>query len=767
MPAFFKEGRYVVKNYLGDGATKRVYLVHDTLLDRDVAFAQIKTDRLDEIGRPRIIREAQTMGRLGDHPNVVQIYDLGNENGQPYLVMPVLTGGHVDQLLRKAKDHRLPMDECLSIARDVCRCLDFTHQKNVIHRDLKPGNVWLTADGVAKIGDFGLAITTDQSRLTQHNMVVGTLWYMAPEQAMGGEVGTHSDLYSLGSLIYHMVTSRPPFLGEDSASLIGQHVNTPPVAPTWHNPECPKPLEELILKLLSKDPADRPASAADVLKTLESIDTMLDAGAGTEAGSNPDSSGTWRDQSLFVGRKSELKTLKQRLEDTLSGKSGLVTLVGESGIGKTRMAGELATYATLRGATVLWGRCYRHESSTPYAPWVRAIRSYMQKADSESLLTEMGQHAWDISEIVPEIRGLVSSEIEPPAGPETLEEARDPMVKSVTAFTKGMSLSRPLVVILDDVHLAARPSLALLHYMASSLPTERILLIATHEEVSPEHPVKKPLDDLANVLGHEQISLTGFSKSDVAEFIDRLAPVKPPQAFAAAIHTQTAGNPLFVSELVRMLAQKGELTETKLLADDGWNERLPRGVGQTISQRIAGLSDGFRPVMSVAAVIGPEFDQRHLYSILGDMDVDRLAAVLNEARIASVIEEVQGTKGRHRFTHARVQQALMSDVPAVRQTELHAKFASTIEEEYGKQAEDYASQLAYHYDKAEPIVGPKKLIWYSLLAGEKALAAYAFEEAMAHFEKALVAKYGAELDEETEALVQGLSRAHAARANSE
>ena len=121
LPTFFKDGRYVVKGLLGEGATKKVYLVNDTLLEREVAFALIKTQYLDEVGRQRILREAQAAGRLGDHPNIVQLYELGDLSGHPYMVLPVMTGGSVATLIDEASDHRLPLDKAISIAKDVCR----------------------------------------------------------------------------------------------------------------------------------------------------------------------------------------------------------------------------------------------------------------------------------------------------------------------------------------------------------------------------------------------------------------------------------------------------------------------------------------------------------------------------------------------------------------------------------------------------------------------------------------------------------------------
>ena len=198
--------------------------------------------------------------------------------------------------------------------------------------------------------------------------MVGTVSYMPPEQAMGGEVTPRSDLYSLGAMLYEMVTGRPPFLGDSSVAIIGQHIDTPPVAPTWHNGQCPRPLEALIIRLLAKDPLERPDSATDVLSALAAIDlstSVEQPAAGVAEGHALDSLAG----GVFVGRQREIGELKACLEDALSGRGRLVTLVGEPGIGKTRTALELGTYAGLRQAQVLWGRCYEGEGAPPYWPW--------------------------------------------------------------------------------------------------------------------------------------------------------------------------------------------------------------------------------------------------------------------------------------------------------------------------------------------------------------------------------------------------------------
>ena len=164
-PTSFAGGRYQVKRFLGEGGKKKVYLAHDTTLDREVAFALIKTDGLDETSRTRIQREAQAMGRLGSHSHIVTVFDLGEEQNQPYMVTELMGGGDVEGVIEDAEDHRLPLEKAIKIAQETCRGMEFAHSRGIVHRDLKPGNVWLTADGIAKIGDFGLAVSLDRCRL--------------------------------------------------------------------------------------------------------------------------------------------------------------------------------------------------------------------------------------------------------------------------------------------------------------------------------------------------------------------------------------------------------------------------------------------------------------------------------------------------------------------------------------------------------------------------------------------------------------------------
>jgi serine/threonine protein kinase len=267
----FVDGRYKVVRRLGEGSSKTVFLAHDNKIDRDVAFALIKTEGLDASGRERISREARSMGKLGDNPFVVSIYDVGEARGQPYIVSQFMAGGSVDDLLRRSEHHRILPSDAMRIACDVCRALDYAHSRGIIHRDLKPANVWLTGDGTTKLGDFGLAIASDRSRLTAAGMIVGTAAYMPPEQALGKPLDARSDLYSLGAMLYEMVAGQPPFRGNDLLSVVAQHINAQPEPPSKMVAGIAPELDALVLKLLAKNPDQRPRDAAAVRAQLEAM----------------------------------------------------------------------------------------------------------------------------------------------------------------------------------------------------------------------------------------------------------------------------------------------------------------------------------------------------------------------------------------------------------------------------------------------------------------------------------------------------------------
>jgi serine/threonine protein kinase len=759
IPESFAGGRYTVKKFLGEGGKKKVFLAHDSLLDRDVAFALIKTEGLDSAGRDRIKREAQAMGRLGAHPHIVSVFDLGEEEtGQPFIVTELMGGGDVEGLIEKAPEHRPPLDRALVIAVEVCLGLEFAHSHGIVHRDLKPGNVWLTADGRAKLGDFGLAVALDKSRLTQAGMMVGTVSYMPPEQAIGGEVTPRSDLYSLGAMLYELVTSRPPFLGDDSVAIITQHLNIAPVAPAWHNPSVPPALEALILRLLEKDPARRPASASEVQEALEGIlrqaqnergaaslspvgegrgDGEIRAGeTGRAASDNP------MYRRTFVGREPELRQLQGAYDAASSGQGSLAMVVGEPGIGKTSVCEQLSTFAAIRGGKTLIGHCYEEGSlSIPYLPFVEAMRSYVLAREPQALRQDLGSGAGEVARIVSEVRDRIDVEVSPSAG--DAEEERYRLFQAVTSFLRNASLVQPLLLVLEDLHDADRGTLELLLHLARNREGARLLVVGTYRdvEVDRSHPLSGALAELRRNSNYLRVVLRGLSIDEVHRMMNALRGQDVPWSRAEAVHRQTEGNPLFIQEVLRYLVEQGLVTREGgryRRSDAGDPDAgIPEGLRDVIGKRLNYLAPQTNQVLSMAAVIGRDFRLDALQQVAGLLEAE-LDAALEEAAARSLIEQRPSVGNlAFRFTHAFFRQTLYEEIFASRRLRLHQQVARALEEVYGRRAGEHAAELAEHYAQSTDRADLEKALQYSEAAAERAISVFAYGEAERHFEQAL------------------------------
>jgi class 3 adenylate cyclase len=735
-PSELAGGRYQLRRLIGEGTSKRVHLAYDKSLAREVALALIKTEGLDDSRLVRVRREAQAMASLGDHPNIVTVHDIGEEGQQLYIVSQYMQGGDLESRLQAAGEtRRLPETDAVDIAMQLCRALRHAHERGVVHRDVKPGNIWLSDDGTAKLGDFGLAVSVDRTRLTQEGMMVGTVAYMAPEQALGRPPGATSDLYALGATLYEMVTGRPPFLGDDAVSIISQHIHTPPVAPSWHNPAVPARLEELILQLLEKDPERRPRDAAGV---LERLGHALSASAEGERPAEVEhlnpldrlASG------VFVGRDEALERLRAGVDQALSGHGSVLLLVGEPGIGKTRTSEELVTYARMRGAQALWGHCYEGDGAPAYWPWMQIIRSYVHDCEPKTLLSEMGSGAADIAAIVSEVRERLPG-LPEPAQLEP-EEARFRLFDSITSFLKNASKQTPIVLVLDDLHWSDRPSLRLLEFLAQDVAGSRILVIGTYRdvEVGRQHPLEQTLAELARTQKSDRVLLRGLTDADVSRFLELSCGSTPPPALVEAVYRETEGNPFFVHEVVRLLQSDGRLDDPHKVAS--WSVEIPQGVRQVVGRRLDGLSEACNELLTVAAIIGREFELRVLAQA-AERSEDEALELLEEAEDARIVGEVDGAPGSYRFSHALIRETLYDEVRTTRRVRMHRRIADVLEQRHAGRLEPHMAELAYHYCEAALGGDVDKAVGYAERAAELAQQALAFDEAANHFERALAA----------------------------
>ncbi|KZE47324.1 serine/threonine protein kinase [Brevibacillus parabrevis] len=260
-------GRYQLESRVGGGGMAIVYKARDLILNRPVAVKVLRSQfGTDEDFVNRFRREAQAVASLS-HPNVVGVYDVGQEGDTHYMVMEYIEGYTLKEVI--IQRGALPVEEAVRIAEQICDALDHAHQNQIIHRDIKPHNIMIGKNGRVKVTDFGIARAVTSATITHTNAMLGSVHYFSPEQARGGITGEKSDIYSLGIVLYEMVTGELPFSGDSPISVALKHLQEPLPEPRQVNPNIPQSVENVILKALVKDPFLRYASAREMLEDLE------------------------------------------------------------------------------------------------------------------------------------------------------------------------------------------------------------------------------------------------------------------------------------------------------------------------------------------------------------------------------------------------------------------------------------------------------------------------------------------------------------------
>jgi len=715
--------RYRLDSELGRGGMGVVYRAHDTLLDRDVAVKVLGNTGLGTESRARLLREAQAVARL-NHPNIVAVHDAGEADGLPFIIMELVEG----RSLHDAPPHEIA--DIVSIAKQLCGALEHAHAQGIIHRDLKPENVLVTPNGSVKLMDFGLARSI-ASRFSTEGTIVGTVFYLAPEQALGQEIDGRADLYALGVMLYELVTGRLPFVADDPLAIISQHLHAPVVPPSTHNPEIPPALESLILRMLRKKPEERPASATDVRQSLEQWRGEAAA---------PDGELSLLDRLVrgrLVGRDRELEEAKTLWQQAQSGaQAGRVLLIsGEPGIGKTRLLRELVTLAQVSRARALVGECYA-EGDAPYAP----IAQIIQAAADLSGFPDLTGLA-DLITLAPALRSRFPGV--PPGPPLDPQAEQQRLFESVVELCAVLS---PLMLVIDDAHWADSGTLALLRYLARRARTSRarLLIVLTYREV--ELDEARALNDMLHDLNRERLAirfkLTRLSREQTCDLLEAMFAEDVAPEFVDGVYRETEGNPFFIEEVCKALIEEG-----KLYREGGRWRRLsmeeieiPQSVRVAIQTRVGKLPSFAQETLRLASVFGREFDFDALKE-MSELDEDTLIDALETAERAQIISEARRgrpMKGRTSmsfvFAHALIPSTLSESMSGLRRQRLHRRAAQALECVYPDRLDELAPLLGRHFAEAGD---SEKAVEYLLKAGDRARGLYAYQEAIESYQKAV------------------------------
>ncbi len=742
--------RYRLDAELGHGGMGVVYRGHDLLLGRDVAVKLLNRAGLTPEGRARLLREAQAVAKL-NHPNIVTLYDAGEADNAPFIVMELLTGHSLYE--RKPAN----IDELLQVARQVCAALEHAHEHGIIHRDLKPENVILidhrpngatgfsSGDLRVKLTDFGLARSVT-SRQSTNGGLVGTVFYLPPEQAMGRELDGRADLYSLGVMLYELAAGRLPFGGDDPLTVIAQHLTAPAVPPSTFNPGISGALEALILKLIGKQPEDRPATAAEVGHVLERIarkstDLIL---AATESAEPSPLERLVRGR--LVGRDGELaeaRTIWQRATvDPDTETPHVLLIAGESGVGKTPFVRALRALAEVSRGRWLHGECYA-QGGSPYAAFDQAFGAVLTDPVLQAAVPK-----WIAAELVRIAPSLRSCMPELPVDSSKADAGR--LVESVVAASEAIiatgrgrnSPPSPLMLVIEDLQWADPAALALLRSLARRARMGRlqILIVLTYREseLREAQGVRDLVLDFTRERLAARIRLESFDRDRTAELLRVMFQQEIPPAFADEIYRETEGNLFYIEEVCKTLIEEGALRR----AESGWElpgelccEALPQSVRLTVQARITNLAPATQDVLRLGAVIGREFDFETLQRA-ADLPESTLIDALEDAQHAQLIMEVHDGPNRaasqeaFRFAHNLVAATLRDSISGIRRRRMHRRVGQVIE---ALRPDDHAS-LAYHFTQAGDDAHARTQLQQ---AGEAARRAYANDAALEAYTQAL------------------------------
>ena len=714
---------------------------------------------------------------------VIKAYSLEKYQNTPVMILEDFGG---ESLTKLRKESKFPLKELLAIAIQVAESLAGVHAANIIHKDINPSNlVFNRATGQAKLIDFGISSILSRENPTIKNPEVleGTLPYMSPEQTgrMNRFLDYRTDFYSFGVTLYELLTETLPCTGEDALELVHCHLAKQPIPPYQINPEIPKTVSDIVLKLMAKTAEERYQSGwgikADLEECLEQLtakSTISDFPLGCQ-----DIAEKFQIPQKLYGREREIETLLaafNRIADRSSipnGPGELMLVSGYSGIGKSALVQEIYKPITRQKGYFIDGKFDQYQRNIPYFAVIQALKKLVRQLLTEKavtlkqwrdrLLAAVGSNGQVIIEVIPEIELILGKQPNVPALPPTESLNRFNLVfqNVIRAIAQP---EHPLVIFLDDLQWADAASVKLMHLLMTSPDSQSLFLIGAYRdnEVSATHPLIVTVKDIQETGAIvNQISLSPLQLADANQLIADALYCHPNTSLPLTklVVKKTRGNPFFLNEFLKALYVE------QLLEFDGqvgcWHWDLEKIEGQSITDNVVELLAGkmlalpekMQVALKLAACIGNQFDLTTLATIYeksAKETVQDLQAAVSEGLILPLDERYQDIAldldiaadsilaVTYKFAHDRIQQAAYSLIPESEKKQTHWKIGqllleSTPTEKLAETIFDLVNQLNLGKELITAESEKSELARLNLIAGQKAKASAAFAGAQQYF----------------------------------
>lgn len=743
MPLFTGQtlAHYRLLDLIGGGGMGQVFRAKDTRLQRHVAIKFLHQDTTEDTSR-RLLREARAAAALS-HPSIVTIYSVEEAENHCFIVMELIEGATLADRLASGP---VDLTELCDIGAQVGDALAAAHTAGIVHHDVTPRNILLTADGRAKLGDFGLSqrvgprnVSSDSTR-TNHTGA-GTLYYMSPEQARGESAAARSDMFSLGAVLYHAATGSRPFEGASAFAVLDAIVTVNPAPPSALRAGLPPTFDALLGRLMAKRVEDRSIDAGEAAKTLRHIaaSQMVSGPGGPEPRRD-----TPRDNPPFVGRTRELAQLSAAFSRASAGAGTTVVITGDAGMGKTALLDRFLQARETRtaNAMVCRGQSVEHSGAgEAYSPVIDALMP-MVAYPGYGLHEPVRTHAPSWQSQFHGVYANQEAASSPPAPARLARELGDAL--------SAAARSRPLVMILEDVHWADPSTIELLRHLAHRATRIALLLIATcrgEEAAAAGSSVNQALTELEARGICDSIELSRLDEATLREYLDRRFGLGEDSAqLASLLFKATEGHPLFAVSLVQLFIQRGDLQHTgqawRLTTPiDRLRVVIPRTVEAVIRRKLAALEDADRRLLQHASIEGQEFSTAVLSALTGDDSAtleERLEALAKGPRLVAVVgpeRYVDATWGaRYQFAHAVYHNLVYQDLTPSRRAGLHRQVGDRLLTLHGGRTRAIAAQLARHFKEGRDW---DRAFEYYIEAGDNSMMLSATLEAEGHYSQAI------------------------------
>ncbi|MDX1994079.1 MAG: tetratricopeptide repeat protein [bacterium] len=718
--------RYELHEKLGQGGMGAVYKALDRLTGQIVALKQVTalidnptmdTQQNTVDFRVSLAREFKVLASLR-HPNIISVLDYGfDEDNHPFVTMELLVNSR--EFVEAAEDQ--PFSTQVNLLSQVLQALAYLHRRNILHRDLKPGNVAVVIGNQVKVLDFGLAVEPGQAM-----EIAGTIAYMAPEVMLEDEPTPAADLYSFGVIAYEVFAGEHPFPSDNPGELVVRVV-TEPVDLSRVQPRVDEVLEQeaertraenalrtILGRLLAKTPQERYSDAYTVLQELN-------AALGLQA---PRESAAIRESFLqaatFVGRETEMQQLESALasirSDDPSGSAWLIG--GESGVGKTRLIEEVKIRAMVQGVLVLRGQAVS-EGGLPYQVWREPLRRLLLSTDVDDLDASI------LKDIIPDIEQLLKRSVPEAVDVDDADYKQRLIGTIVSVFQRQR---QPILLLLEDLQWTAE-SLDVLRVLMGLVWSLPLLIVGNYR--AEERP------GLADELpGIQHMRLERLNQESIAALsVSMLGEGGRDSEVLSLLQRETEGNVFFLVEIVRALA------ETAGSLDMVGRMTLPPnifagGIRSIVQRRLSHIPADGRRLLHLVAVAGRELDldlvrQAVLAGYTLPIDTEEgLQNWLVTCNSSGVLEVVED---RWRFTHDKLRDAALEDMDEAERISHHRAIAESLEALH-ENPREHLSLLVFHWRGAQD---KAKELHYTIQAGEVALHTSSFGDALAYFERAL------------------------------